>query len=53
MTTAVEVLLGSAAADLPPHAADLVAAQFDTAVATAEECDGRVATGVAPTGVWL
>ena len=42
----------SAAADLPPHAAELVAAQLDTVAAAAEECDAPVATGVMPTGVW-
>ena len=42
----------SAAADLPPHAAELVAAQFDTVAAAAEECDAPVATGGMPTGVW-
>jgi vancomycin aglycone glucosyltransferase len=40
------------AADLPPRAAELVAAQFDTVAAAAEECDGPVATGVMPTGGW-
>ena len=40
------------AADLPPRAAELVAAQFDTVAAVAEECDGPVATGVMPTGGW-
>ena len=39
------------AADLPPHAAGLVAAQFDTVAAAAEEGDARVATGVMPKGV--
>ncbi len=39
-------------ADLPPRAAELVAAQFDTVPAAAEECDAPVATGVGPTGVW-
>jgi len=42
----------AAAADLPPRAAELVAAQFDTVAAAAEECDALVATGVMPTGVW-
>ncbi len=37
---------------LPPRAAELVAAQFDTVAAAAEECDAPVATGVMPTGVW-
>ncbi len=36
----------------PRRAAELVAAQFDTVAATAEECDAPVATGVMPTGVW-
>ena len=40
------------AADLPPRAAELVTAQFDTVAAAAEECDAPVATGVMPTGVW-
>ena len=40
------------AADLPPHAAELVATQFDTVAAAADECDARVATGVMPTGGW-
>ena len=40
------------AADLPPRAAELVAAQFDTIVAAAEECDAPVATGVMPSGRW-
>ncbi len=40
------------AADLPPHAAELVAAQFDTVAAAAEECVARFATGVMPTGGW-
>jgi hypothetical protein len=31
---------------------ELVAAQFDTAAAAAEECDAPAATGVMPTGVW-
>ena len=35
------------AADLPPRAA-----QFDTIVAAAEECDAPVATGVMPSGGW-
>jgi hypothetical protein len=30
----------------------LVAAQFDTVAASAEECDARVASGVMPTGGW-
>lgn len=40
------------AGDRPPRAAELVAAQFDTVAAAAEECDAPVATGVMPTGVW-
>ena len=40
-------------ADLPRRAAELVAAQFDTVAAAAEECDALVATGVMPAGVWL
>jgi vancomycin aglycone glucosyltransferase len=40
------------AADLPPRAAELVAAQFDTVAAAAEGCDALVATGVMPAGVW-
>jgi vancomycin aglycone glucosyltransferase len=40
------------AADLPRRAGELVAAQFDTVAAVAEECDALVATGVMPTGVW-
>jgi hypothetical protein len=31
---------------------ELVAAQFYTVAAVAEECDALVATGVTPTGVW-
>jgi hypothetical protein len=34
------------AADLPPRAAELVAAQIDTVAAVAEGCDALVATGV-------
>jgi len=34
------------------RAGELVAAQFDTIAAVAEECDALVATGVTPTGVW-
>jgi hypothetical protein len=30
----------------------LVAAQFDTVAAAAEECDAPIATGVVLTGVW-
>jgi vancomycin aglycone glucosyltransferase len=33
------------AADLPRPASGFVAAQFDTVVAAAEECDALVATG--------
>lgn len=40
------------AADLPPRAAELVVAQFDTVAAAAQECDAPVATGVMPPGVW-
>ena len=40
----------SAAADLLPHAAGLVAAQFDAVAAPAEKCGAPVATGVMPTG---
>ena len=40
------------AADLPPRAAALVAAQFDAVAAAAEECDASVETGVMPTGGW-
>jgi vancomycin aglycone glucosyltransferase len=40
------------AVDVPPLAAELVAAQFDTVAAAAEECDALLATGVMPTGVW-
>jgi vancomycin aglycone glucosyltransferase len=41
------------AADLPPRAAALVAAQLDTtAAAAAEECEAPGATGVMPTGGW-
>jgi vancomycin aglycone glucosyltransferase len=39
-------------ADLPPRAAELIAAQFDTVGAAAEECDASVATGAMPTGGW-
>jgi vancomycin aglycone glucosyltransferase len=42
----------AAAADLPRHAAELVAARFDTVAATAEGCDAPVASGLMPTGVW-
>jgi vancomycin aglycone glucosyltransferase len=39
---------------LPPHAAELVAARFDTAAAAAEECecDAPAAASVMPTGGW-
>jgi vancomycin aglycone glucosyltransferase len=40
------------AADLPRRAAELVAAQFDTVAAVAEEGDAPVATAVMPAGVW-
>jgi vancomycin aglycone glucosyltransferase len=40
------------AADLPPSAVELLAAQFDTVAAAAEECDAPVPTGVMPTGAW-
>ena len=40
------------AVDLLRCAAGLVAAQFDTVAAVAEECDAPVATGVMPAGVW-
>jgi vancomycin aglycone glucosyltransferase len=36
-----------------PRAAKLVAAQFDSVAAAAEECDAPVATGVMAAGVWL
>ncbi len=39
------------AAGLPRRAAELVAAQFNTAAAAAEGCDALVATGIMPTGV--
>ena len=39
-------------ADLPPRAAELVAARFDAVAAAAEEWDAPVATGVLPTGGW-
>jgi vancomycin aglycone glucosyltransferase len=42
----------TAAADLSPRAAELVAARFEIVVVAAEECDARVATGVMPTGGW-
>ena len=41
----------SAAADLPPRAAELVTAQFGTVAAAAEDCDAPVATGVMLTKV--
>ena len=37
---------------VPPRAAELVASQFDTVAAPAEECDAPVASGVMPTGGW-
>jgi vancomycin aglycone glucosyltransferase len=40
------------AADPPPKASELVATQFDTVAAAAEECDPPVATSVMPPGVW-
>ena len=40
------------AADLPPRADELVAAQLDTIAAAAEECDAPVPTGVMPIGAW-
>src|SRR2546426_5319237 len=40
------------AADLPRPASELLATQFDTVVAAAEECDAPVATGVMPAGAW-
>jgi vancomycin aglycone glucosyltransferase len=40
------------AADLPRRAAELVAVQFNTVAAAAEECDAPFATGVMPTGGW-
>jgi vancomycin aglycone glucosyltransferase len=40
------------AADLPPRAAEFVAAQFDTVATAVEECDAPVATGVMTTGGW-
>jgi vancomycin aglycone glucosyltransferase len=40
------------AANLRRRAGELVAAQFDTVAAVAEECDALVATGALPTGVW-
>jgi hypothetical protein len=39
-------------ADLPPRAAELVAARFDTVAAAVEERDALFATGVMPTGGW-
>jgi vancomycin aglycone glucosyltransferase len=49
---AVQVCAPPSAVDLPPRAAELVAAQFDTVAAAAEECGASVATGVMPTGGW-
>jgi hypothetical protein len=48
------VVLPSSAADLPPLAAELVAAQFDTVAAAADVCDWPAAAGVPPVpiGVW-
>ena len=46
----VEPMVGFA--DLPPRAAELVAARFDTVAAVAEECDAPVANGVMPAGGW-
>ena len=40
------------ALDLPPRAVELVAAQFDTVAAAAEEGDASVAIGVMPTAGW-
>ena len=37
---------------LPPHAAELVAARFDTAAAEECECDAPAAASVMPTGGW-
>jgi len=45
--------LSPSAAGLPRRTAEMVAAQFDTVAAAAEECDALVATGVVPAGVWL
>jgi hypothetical protein len=42
---------GHAAADLPPRAAELVAAQFDTVAAAAEGRDALAAGGMMPAGV--
>ncbi|MBZ5686639.1 MAG: hypothetical protein LAP86_16530 [Acidobacteriia bacterium] len=42
----------SSSSDLPPQAAELVAARFDTVAAVAEECDAPVATVMMPTGGW-
>ncbi len=39
-------------ANLPPRVAELVAVQFDTVAAAAEECDAPVATGGMPTRGW-
>ena len=39
-------------ADLPRHAAEWVAAQFDTVAAVAEVCDALAAGGVMQKGVW-
>jgi hypothetical protein len=40
----------AASSDAPPREAELVATQFDTVAAAAEECDAPVATGVMLTG---
>jgi vancomycin aglycone glucosyltransferase len=40
-------------ADVPQRAAELVAAQFDTVAAVAEECAALVLRGVMAIGVWL
>ncbi len=37
---------------LPPHAAELVAARFDTAAAEEWGCDAPAAASVMPTGGW-
>ncbi len=42
---------GHSAADLPPRAAELVAAQFDTVAAAAEGRDAPAAGGMMPAGV--
>jgi vancomycin aglycone glucosyltransferase len=40
-------------ADLPPRAAELVAAQFDTIAAVDDGSDALAAGGMIPAGVWL